>query len=129
MVARETRVYLTGLALSITLAILAGPVLGIDLDSSVGVLVGFLFFPVLPFLLPQLYLAATGDDTERVPPAIRIRISLLLSGLLAAWAYSAAGAGGVGAVGRTVLGIVAGVLLGGLFVHEALLGYRSSKPG
>lgn len=124
MLSRETRVYLIGLGLAVALAIVAGPILGVGLDTSAGVLVGFLFFPGLSFLLPQLYLAATGDETEAVPPSTRVRVSLLLSGLIAVWLYSVAGA----STGRQpLLGPIGVVLLGSLCCYEALLGYRSSS--
>jgi len=124
MVSRETRVYLTGLALSVTLVLLTGPVLDTDLNGAVGALVNVLFFPVLPFLLPQLYLTVTGDEAENVPPRTRVRVGFLVSGLVVAGLYAAADSG---TPGRLVLGVIAGVLLGSLFVHEMVLGYRSSS--
>ncbi|MFB6178490.1 MAG: hypothetical protein ABEI77_02050 [Halorientalis sp.] len=52
MVARETRVYLTGLALSVSLLVVAGLGLNVGLRTPIGVLGSVLFFPILPFLLP-----------------------------------------------------------------------------
>ncbi|WP_136716739.1 hypothetical protein [Halorientalis salina] len=128
MVSRETRVYLTGLALSVCLLIVAGFVLEVGLRTTQGAVVSVLFFPILPFLLPQLYLAATGDETENVPPGTRIRVSLLFSGLWILWLYGVVdGIDGVDGLGRLVLGGLAAVLLGGLFVHEMIVGYRSSS--
>lgn len=124
MVSRETRIYLTGLALSVVLVLLTGPVLAFSLDGAVGALVNFLFFPVLPFLLPQLYLALTGDETEHVPSRTRVRVAFLVSGLVVAGMYAAAESG---TPGRLLLGVIAAVLLGALFVHEMIVGYRSSS--
>jgi hypothetical protein len=126
MVSRETRVYLTGLALSVCLLIVAGFVLEVGLRTTQGAVVSVLFFPILPFLLPQLYLAATGDETETVPPGTRIRVSLLFSGLWTLWLSGAAGSAEVG-LGQLILGGLAAILLGTLFVHEAVVGYRSSS--
>ena len=127
MVSRETRVYLTGLALSVSLLV-AGLALDIGLRTPLGVFVSVLFFPTLPFLLPQLYLAATGDETENVPPRTRIRVSLLVSGLWILWAYEATGGfDHFGDLARLLLAGLAVVLLGSLLVHEMVVGYRSSS--
>ncbi len=126
MVSRETRVYLTGLAFSVSLLLVAGLVLDVELWTPLGMLVSILFFPILPFLLPQLYLAATGDETENVPAGTRIRVSLLFSGLWILWMSGWAGSIS-GDLGQLILGGIGAILLGTLFVREMLVGYRSSS--
>ncbi|MFD1587920.1 hypothetical protein ACFR9U_13105 [Halorientalis brevis] len=124
MVSRETRVYLTGLALSVLLLLVAGLVLDVGLRTPLGVLVSVLFFPIIPFLLPQLYLAATGDETDNVSPRTRVRVSLFVSGLVA---FGLSASMAPAQPGRWLAGGVTAILLGSLFVHEMVVGYRSSS--
>jgi len=128
MVSRETRVYLAGFALTAAFAVAfaVASALGSGgwVEGPLAVLAITLIFPVLPFLVPQLYLAVTGSESEDVPPRTRIRISLLVSGLVPLGLYSTMDAG---QTGRWLAGGIAAFLLGSLFVHEMVVGYRSSS--
>lgn len=117
MVSRENRVLLASLALVALLGI-AVVVTDIGAESSIT---AFLLVAVVGVLLPQLYLARTGDD---VAPARRIRVGGYLTALFAfVFANSAP------AFERRVLATVGLVLLGALLVREAVAGYRDSSPG
>lgn len=124
MVSRELRVYLTGLALAAAVGIATRLVPGLWPAGSLRLLAVYLVFPVLSFLLPQLYLAAVGSEAEDVPPQVRIRVGLFVSGLVTLGMHATAPPG---TVGRSVLAAAAATLFVVLVGHEMLAGYRESS--
>ncbi|RKD93269.1 hypothetical protein [Halopiger aswanensis] len=133
MVSRENRV----IAGSFVLFVLA-MVGWFVLENATGIadgdhpLVMFLVLYGLPVVLPQLYLAATGDGG--VTPRTRVRFAVAFSGLFALvtvgsagvrWSWSTA-FDDLEMLQYTLLGAIGIGAFGGLFCYEVLAGYRSS---
>ena len=117
MVSRENRTLLASLALVALLAV-AVSVTGLGANSP---LVVFLVVGVVGILLPQLYLARTGDTVD---PGRRVRVGAFLTAL-----FAFAVANNAPAFERRVLATTGLVLLVALLLVEFVAGYRDSAPG
>jgi hypothetical protein len=116
MVSRENRVSLVSLGLVALLGIVVA-VTDIGAESPIT---AFLLVAVVGVLLPQLYLARTGDE---VGPAARVRVGGYLTAL-----FAFAFANNAPAFERRVLATVGIGLLVALLVREAVAGYREAAP-